>query len=174
MWIEERKEWIAVEYHRWREDCTRDDDSYYGPFGLDGGCESMLAKAYDLCVGLDRDIKSMNPKEMLELYISRYANSKWSALLERAAVYAANVKVDNPQFVENLRGLVSNTTISPEECVTIVDAIFEHIQCDGPHTEGPDTHLRGYAGDTTITYIKTSGALAYAQDSDVLKKLIAR
>ena len=59
LWIEERKEWVAIRYERWREDGSRNDEDYDGPFALDDYCSSMLAQVY----GIPEDTENIRKLE---------------------------------------------------------------------------------------------------------------
>ncbi len=46
LWIEQRGEWVGVEYSRWRETSSMDLERYDGPFALDRACRMKLLEAY--------------------------------------------------------------------------------------------------------------------------------
>lgn len=66
LWIEERREWVAIEYEKWKEDSTKNAESYRGPFGLDDFCEKMLLKGYGINIHSPMlgNVKKKSPSEL--------------------------------------------------------------------------------------------------------------
>jgi len=84
LWIDERKEWVAVEHRSFEESTMNIDESETGPSALDYYCKTMLAEAYGLVssqnvllasaytkalpwLKLKKDISRISPSELEEM-----------------------------------------------------------------------------------------------------------
>ena len=81
VWIEERGDWIAIIYNRWREDFFF-DENYSGPFELDDFCENQLLRAYgiDWQRSLSETVRQTSPQGFIREIIAHAAASNVTEL----------------------------------------------------------------------------------------------
>jgi hypothetical protein len=48
LWIPERKEWVAIRYHKWLESGARYDEDYSGPYALNEYAQRKLQQAFGI------------------------------------------------------------------------------------------------------------------------------
>ncbi len=86
LWIEERNEWAAIRYSRWRESATSDDVSHSGPYELNELAEAKLCLAYRLppIKALSGLVRKTSPEDFPSLWRGLHHKGGFREMMENS------------------------------------------------------------------------------------------